>query len=145
MRLRKLAISLAPVAGMLLVPSLPTVAVAAEGGKKCDVTVDRNYALDTYYVTRQDLANGDCVCYAQTGPAEQSSDIEGKIAALRKSGECANPDSVMAVPAGYTTAPAAGGAAGSFSLVPALGGLAIAAAGAVIAFDDNNGNNPGSP
>jgi len=120
-----------------LLTALASPAQAAEDNK-CLVTVNRDYANDTYEVTRQVLANGDCVCYIQTGREPQSTDIERKIVNLRRERECAAA-TVMAVPAGHSVA--ATSTVGKFTVLPFA---AAAAAAAAIAAGSGNGN-PASP
>lgn len=114
---------------------------AAEG-KQCTVTVDRAYSDGTYQVTRQELANGDCVCYIQTGPSPQSDSTEKLIESLRISRKCADA-TAMAVPEGYaaTATKTAAGGAGAFKLVA----FAAAGAGAIAAAASGGGNGPSSP
>lgn len=140
MQLYKVFAAIAPVAGLLAVPAMPSVAFAQEGGK-CTVTLDRTYSADTYYVTRQEAEKGGCVCYIQTGPDTQSAAVEGKIAALQEAKECGNADNVMAIPAGYQ---ASSSGVGSFSLIPAIAAVGVAAAGVAVALDNDDGG-PASP
>lgn len=119
----------------------PNAARASEG-KQCTVTVDRAYSDGTYKVTRQELANGDCVCYLQTGPSPQADATEKQIEALRIARKC-NDAVTMAVPEGYapTATKTAAGGAGAFKLVA----FAAAGAGAIAAAASGGGNGPSSP
>lgn len=112
--------------------------VSAADGKKCDVTVDRAFSSGTYEVTRQELANGDCVCYIQTGASPQSESIENRIAALREQRQCSDA-TAMVVPLGAAAAPTA--VPGTFTLV----GLAAAAAAGVAMAASNSSETPSSP
>lgn len=114
---------------------------AAEG-KQCTVTVDRAYSDGTYEVTRQEFANGDCVCYVQTGPSPQSDATEKLIESLRVARKCADA-TAMAVPEGHaaTATRTAAGGAGPFKLIA----FAAAGAGAIAAAASGGGNGPSSP
>lgn len=125
--------------GLLLALAAPATADAQTGGKFCEVTIDRDYADGTFYVTRQTLANGDCVCYVQTGARPQSSEIEGKVMDLRRQRQCDNADAAITVPAGHTAVPAPTSGLGKFALVAALAG-----AGVVIATGSDS-DSPASP
>jgi hypothetical protein len=104
--------------------------LSAADGKKCDVTVDRGYSNGTYEVTRQELANGDCVCYIQTGASPQSVSIENRIADLRENRQCSDA-TAMVVPSGKTAAATA--VPGKFTLIAfaaaGAAGVAVAASG----------------
>lgn len=140
MTIRLAIVGVAMCAGLALAAGT-TPARAAEG-KQCTVTVDRAYAGETYQVTRQELANGDCVCYIQTGPSPQAAATENRIEALRLSRKCDNA-TAMAVPEGHaaTATRTATGGAGAFKLVA----FAAAGAGAIAAAASGGGNGPSSP
>ncbi len=139
MRVTHLFVAGMPITAFALL--LGTPAFAEAKGKTCDVTVDRNYASGIYEVTRQELPNGDCICYIQTGPEPQSEGVEGRIVSLRKARSCADAV-VMAVPAGQAAAPGVAAGASNFGLVAA--GVA-AAAGIGVAASSSSGGGPSSP
>lgn len=114
----------------------------ASEGKQCTVTVDRAYSDGTYQVTRQELANGDCVCYVQTGPSPQADTTEKQIEALRIARKCDNA-TALAVPEGSaaTATKTASGGAGPFKLIA----FAAAGAGAIAAAASGGSNGPSSP
>jgi len=118
----------------------PAPAGAQDAGKFCEVTIDRTHPDGTFYITRQTLENGDCICYVQTGPKPQATKTEEAILELRREQRCEHADATIAVPAGYAAAPVQG-SVGKFTLIGILGGAA-AIAGVAAALSDDS---PASP
>ena len=115
---------------------LAATATTASAQGTCKVTVDRSQPAGTYSVQRQELENGDCICYVYTGPQPQSDATEQSIASLQSSGAC--PDApAVAVPAG-ATATTGGGGGGALILLGAAAGTA-----AIVA--SSSGSNTDSP
>jgi|EndMetStandDraft_2_1072991.scaffolds.fasta_scaffold87449_1 hypothetical protein len=140
-------------AATIIIPGLllsgGSFAAAAEGGtadsKQCEVKIDRSREAGVYNVTRQVFEDGNCICYAYTGPSSQASSIESAISELLASKSCSGAPVQMiagAAPAAAAIAgtTGAGGLAGAAVVAPAVAGGAAAAA---IAAGDSN--NPGSP
>src|SRR5262245_29448871 len=90
--------------------------------KTCKVTVDRSQPSGTYSVQRQELDNGDCICYVYTGTQPQSDTIEQSIAALNAARAC--PDAPAVAVTGGEGAMASGGG-GSGAALPLLGLAAV--------------------
>lgn len=127
-------LALLAVPGIALGFAVTTTTASAQG--TCKVTVDRSQPAGTYSVQRQELENGDCICYVYTGTQPQADSTEQSIAALQASGAC--PDApAVAVPAGATAA-AGGGGGGALLLLGAAGGTA-----AIVAA--SSGGNSDSP
>ena len=105
----------------------------AQAGQ-CRVVIDRSQDAGVFDVTRQSDDDGNCICYAYTGPETQGDPVEAQVASLEQSKRC--PDAkVMAItgPAAGTEAGGSGFLAGPLApllAVGALGGGAAAAAGA---------------
>lgn len=99
---------------------------AMDDNGKCEVRIDRSREKDTFEVYRQELENGDCICYAYTGPKPQSQETEDAIAQLERDRECRD------APPLALTGPGAVGGKGFFgsALLPLLG---LGGAGAVAA------------
>jgi hypothetical protein len=110
---------------------------AMDDGGKCEVRIDRSREKDTFEVYRQELENGDCICYAYTGPLPQSDATEDAIAQLERDRECRD------APPLALTGPAAVEGEGFFgtALLPLLG---LGGAGAIAAASSDGGS-PGTP
>ena len=134
MRGKKL-IGVAALVPAVLLGGAGLAAAAAQDApaKKCEVTVDRSQPSGVYDVTRQEMENGDCICYVYTGPAPQSDTIENSIATLLQTGEC--PDAQAAPIAG----PIAGTSDAPFAKA-AIAGVA-AVAGIIVAASTGGGGN----
>lgn len=132
---------LAAAAAMLLGPSV-VVAQADQGNPKagqCRVVIDRSQNAGVFDVTRQSDDDGNCICYAYTGPDSQDNATESKVTALEESKRC--PDAkVMAVAGPAAGAAAAGGSgflAGPLAPLLAVGALGGGAAAAASGSGDN--------
>jgi hypothetical protein len=136
-------------AATIIIPGLllsgGSFAAAAEGGtadaKQCEVKIDRSKEAGTYNVTRQVYEDGNCICYAYTGPNTQASSIESAISELLASKSCSGaPVQMIAGSAAVAGVAGAGGLGGAAVVAPVVAGGAAAAA---IAASDSN--DPGSP
>jgi hypothetical protein len=130
--------------GLLL--SAASIASAAPGdaegtgaSQQCKVTIDRS--ATGYDVTKQVFEDGNCICYAYTGPKPQADSIEGAISALLNTKQC--PDAKVQQISGPSTGPVGGtGAGGGIGTVaPIVAGGAAAAALAAT----GGGGSPSSP
>ncbi len=104
--------------------------------KQCEVSIDRSFPTGTYDVKRQELDNGDCICYAYTGPSPQSNVIESKIADLQRRRECSDASPLAAGPSTVSGR----GFFGGFPFLPLLG-----AGGTTAALAAGGGQNAVSP
>lgn len=109
-----------------------TVASAeTNAANTCRVSVDRTQAAGTFQVQRQEMNNGDCVCYVYTGPASQGDAAESRVADVQRSRACADR------PAALQTEP--GVKHHGDALIPAIGGVAAVGLGvAAIASSDSS-------
>ena len=96
--------------------------------RQCEVSIDRSFPTGTYDVKRQELDNGDCICYAYTGLSPQSDVIEGKIADLQRRRECADAPP-LAVGPGAVSGRGFFGGFPLLALLGAGGGAALAVGG----------------
>jgi hypothetical protein len=136
---------------VLAASAVVPVALAAGGAfaqseaQACEVTVDRSQAAGTYDVTRQQLENGDCICYLYTGPAgQQSTTLENRVKALQASGECSDAPVMMvsgAYAAGGAAAAGAAASGGSFFGAGALLPVLAASGAGAVAVSSGGGNN----
>lgn len=131
--------SLLGIAGVASAQSTQNQSPAA--GRQCTVTVDRSRDAGVFDVTRQELSDGSCVCYAYTGPEQQGISTENQIRALLEGRSC-NAARVVQVP-GEVAAGGGGGASGD-ALVAIAGGAAIAGtiAGLAQSNEDNVSASP---
>jgi hypothetical protein len=103
--------------------------------KTCKVAVDRSQSAGTFNVQRQQLDNGNCVCYVYTGPKSQSAATERSIAAIQKSGACTDAPAVAIAQDGEE-----GGEGGDGSGTGALLLLGAAAGTALIVAASSGGS-----
>jgi hypothetical protein len=103
------------------------------GGQMCRVHVDRSGAADSFQITRQVAESGSCVCYVQTGPASQASNVEAEVAGVVSSQQCADAPVQQISQAGES------GGHGMSGASPVLG-LAVAGVAALAASGHGGGN-----
>lgn len=119
----------AAVAALALLPSALFGGVAsaqdAPTPRQCGVTIDRSADASTFFVVRQELKNGECVCAVTTGPENQAASIEERIADLLEKRSCDEARSVVIAGAGLSSA-----------VIGGVGGV-IGLAGLVFALDDD--------
>lgn len=146
--------SIKAIAAAIIMPGLlmsaGSIANAAPGdagaAQQCKVTVDRSQAAGVLDVTRQVFEDGNCLCYAYTGPKPQADSIEGAISTLLNTKEC--PDAKVQQMTGPIPAGGVGGVAGSGGGLGGIGTVApIIAGGAAAAAlaAGGGGNGPSSP
>jgi hypothetical protein len=105
---------------------------------KCQVTIDRSQEPGVFDVTRQSYENGECICYAYTGPATQPVGTENRVSALLASRTCPSAKPML-VPGAVGGAVAGGGFP-----IPTLIGLGVigGAAAAALGGDEENPVSP---
>lgn len=93
--------------------------------RKCKVTIDRSQDAGVFDVTRQTYDDGECICYAYTGPKSQPAETEQRVANLLERKTCSGAKSMA------LTGPSA------VPLLPLLSsGLFIGGAVAALSGDD---------
>ena len=98
----------------------------------CQVTVDRSQAADSFRVDKQQLENGNCVCYVYTGSETQGAETEAKVADVQKRRDCGG------APLADAVLPDAGSRIG---MAAASGGLVILGIVAALSGDGHGHQN----